>query len=78
MNLVERCMDYYELEDFTQDDAHVFCSEEQLQDEVGRLIDLTFAVYRHFGFNDITVALSTRPEKRVGSDLLWEKAEKIA
>ncbi len=61
---------------FTQDDAHVFCSEEQLQDEVGRLIDLTFAVYRHFGFNDITVALSTRPEKRVGSDLLWEKAEK--
>ena len=60
---------------FTQDDAHVFCTEEQLQEEIGRLIDLTFNVYHHFGFNDISVALSTRPEKRVGSDALWDKAE---
>ena len=60
---------------FTQDDAHVFCTEEQLQDEVGRLIELTFDVYHHFGFHNISVALSTRPEKRVGSDLLWDKSE---
>ena len=51
---------------FTQDDAHVFCTEEQLQEEIGRLIDLTFDVYHHFGFHNISVALSTRPEKRVG------------
>ncbi|OUU74227.1 MAG: threonine--tRNA ligase [Methylococcaceae bacterium TMED69] len=60
---------------FTQDDAHVFCTEEQLQEEIGRLIDLTFDVYYHFGFHDISVALSTRPEKRVGGDALWDKAE---
>ena len=60
---------------FTQDDAHVFCTEEQLQDEVGRLIELTFDVYHHFGFHNISVALSTRPEKRVGSDVLWDKSE---
>ncbi len=60
---------------FTQDDAHVFCTEEQLQEEVGRLIDLTFNVYHHFGFHNISVALSTRPEKRVGSDVLWDKSE---
>ena len=60
---------------FTQDDAHVFCTEEQLQEEVGRLIDLTFDVYHHFGFHNISVALSTRPEKRVGSDVLWDKSE---
>lgn len=60
---------------FTQDDAHIFCSEDQLQSEVGELIDLTFAVYRDFGFDDIAVALSLRPEQRVGSDELWDKAE---
>ncbi len=60
---------------FTQDDAHVFCTEGQLQEEIGRLIDLTFDVYYHFGFHDISVALSTRPEKRVGGDALWDKAE---
>lgn len=60
---------------FTQDDAHVFCTEEQLQDEVGSLIELTFDVYHHFGFHNISVALSTRPEKRVGSDVLWDKSE---
>ena len=60
---------------FTQDDAHVFCTEDQLQSEVGNLIDLTFRVYRDFGFENIEVALSLRPEKRVGSDALWDKAE---
>jgi threonyl-tRNA synthetase len=60
---------------FTQDDAHIFCTEDQLQQEVGELIDLTFEVYREFGFEDIAVALSLRPEKRVGSDEMWDKGE---
>lgn len=60
---------------FTQDDAHVFCTEDQIQAEVSTLIDITFRVYRDFGFDDISMALSTRPEQRVGSDELWDKAE---
>ena len=60
---------------FTQDDAHIFCTEEQIQSEVDSFIDLVHEVYRDFGFTDIAVALSTRPEKRVGSDELWTKAE---
>ena len=60
---------------FTQDDAHIFCTEDQLQQEVGALIDLTFQVYKDFGFEDIEVALSLRPEQRVGADALWDKAE---
>ena len=60
---------------FTQDDAHIFCTEEQLQQEVGKLIDLTFEVYREFGFEDIEVALSLRPPERVGSEEMWDKAE---
>ena len=60
---------------FTQDDAHIFCTEGQLQQEVGDLIDLTFEVYREFGFEEIDVALSLRPEQRVGSDSMWDKAE---
>ncbi|MEF3193382.1 MAG: threonine--tRNA ligase [Halothiobacillaceae bacterium] len=60
---------------FTQDDAHVFCTEEQLQAEIASLIEQTFDVYSTFGFTDITMALSTRPEQRVGADELWDKAE---
>jgi threonyl-tRNA synthetase len=60
---------------FTQDDAHVFCTEAQLQDEVATLIDMVFETYRDFGFTEIDLALSLRPEKRVGSDDLWDKAE---
>lgn len=60
---------------FTQDDAHVFCTEDQLQEEVSTLIDLTYRMYRDFGFHDIEVALSTRPEQRVGEDALWDRAE---
>lgn len=60
---------------FTQDDAHVFCSEVQIAEEVATLIDLTYRVYGDFGFTDVEVALSTRPENRVGDDALWEKAE---
>jgi len=60
---------------FVQDDAHIFCTEEQLEREVGDLIDLTFRVYDDFGFGSVKLALSTRPEQRVGEDSLWDKAE---
>jgi threonyl-tRNA synthetase len=61
---------------FVQDDAHIFCTEEQIQSEVSAFIDLLFKVYADFGFDEVQLALSTRPEKRVGSDQVWEKAEK--
>ncbi len=61
---------------FTQDDAHVFCTEDQLQSEVSTLIELTYRMYKDFGFSDIEVALSTRPQERVGEDALWDRAEK--
>ncbi len=61
---------------FVQDDAHIFCAEDQVQAEVADFIDLLFAVYRDFGFDEILVKLSTRPEKRVGSDDVWDKAER--
>ncbi|HUX64232.1 threonine--tRNA ligase [Sulfuricella sp.] len=60
---------------FTQDDAHIFCTEAQIQDEVATFIDLLQKVYAEFGFDDIVVKLSTRPEQRVGSDEVWDKAE---
>jgi threonyl-tRNA synthetase len=61
---------------FVQDDAHIFCTEEQILDEVLAFNDLLYEVYRDFGFEDVLVKLSTRPEKRVGEDELWDKAEK--
>jgi threonyl-tRNA synthetase len=61
---------------FVQDDAHIFCTEDQLQDEVSAFIDLVYEVYADFGFTEIMVALSTRPEKRVGDDSAWDRAEK--
>ena len=60
---------------FVQDDAHIFCTKEQLQNEVAELIKLTFDVYNNFGFTEVELALSTRPEKRVGEDSLWDEAE---
>ena len=60
---------------FVQDDAHIFCTEDQLQQEVASLIDLTYDVYSDFGFTNIELALSTRPEQRVGEESLWDKAE---
>ncbi|MEQ9021717.1 MAG: threonine--tRNA ligase [Pseudomonadales bacterium] len=60
---------------FTQDDAHIFCTEDQIQDEVSTFIDLLYKVYADFGFNEVLIKLSTRPEKRVGSDDVWDKAE---
>jgi len=63
---------------FTQDDAHIFCTEEQIQGEVANFIDLLHEVYADFGFlrEDLIYRLSTRPEQRVGSDEVWDKAEK--
>jgi len=60
---------------FTQDDAHIFCSESQIQGEVSDFIKMLQAVYADFGFTDVLVKLSTRPVKRVGSDESWDKAE---
>jgi len=63
---------------FTQDDAHVFCTEEQMADECLKINDLILSTYADFGFTgDLTVKLSTRPEKRVGSDEAWDHAENI-
>ncbi len=60
---------------FTQDDAHIFCTEEQIQQEVQDCIDLIFNTYADFGFDNIQVKFSTRPEQRVGSDEVWDLAE---
>jgi threonyl-tRNA synthetase len=60
---------------FVQDDAHIFCTEDQIQSEISAFIDLLFDVYKDFGFTEVLVKLSTRPEERVGSDEVWDKAE---
>ncbi len=62
---------------FTQDDAHIFCTDEQMADECLRINDLILSTYADFGFDQITVKLSTRPEKRVGDDALWDRAESV-
>lgn len=60
---------------FVQDDAHIFCAEDAIQEEVSVFIDLLYSVYKDFGFDDVLVKLSTRPEQRVGEDAIWDKAE---
>ncbi|MGX5914040.1 threonine--tRNA ligase [Aliidiomarina sp. Khilg15.8] len=60
---------------FTQDDAHVFCTEDQIQDEVAACIRMVYETYEAFGFNNVDVKLSTRPEKRLGDDAMWDRAE---
>jgi threonyl-tRNA synthetase len=60
---------------FTQDDAHIFCREDQVQDEAASFIDLLRRIYADFGFDEILIKLSTRPEKRIGSDDTWDRAE---
>ncbi len=61
---------------FVQDDAHIFCAESAIQDEVAKFTELLYSVYADFGFSDVIIRLSTRPEQRVGSDEVWDKAEK--
>lgn len=58
-----------------QDDGHIFCTEEQIQSEASQFIDQVYAIYKHFGFDDIILKIATRPEKRVGSDEIWDKSE---
>jgi len=60
---------------FTQDDSHIFCTPEQVQEEVRRNCEIIFDIYRDFGFEDIAIKLSTRPDKRIGSDAEWDAAE---
>ena len=60
---------------FVQDDAHIFCTEGQIQDEVSTFIDMLFDVYKDFGFEEVIIKLSTRPANRVGDDSVWDKAE---
>jgi threonyl-tRNA synthetase len=60
---------------FTQDDAHIFCAENQIESEVSNCIKLVYDMYSTFGFNNIVVKLSTRPEKRIGNDEMWDRAE---
>ncbi len=62
---------------FTQDDAHIYCTEEQLEDEIVNIIELVKRAYEKLGINIDHVELSTRPEKRIGSDEIWDKAEKV-
>lgn len=60
---------------FVQDDAHIFCTEDQVQSEVSSFNEMLFGVYKDFGFEKVLIKLSTRPEKRVGDDAIWDKAE---
>jgi threonyl-tRNA synthetase len=61
---------------FTQDDSHIFCTWEQAQDEIGKVFDLAMEFLRTFGYTDPVIYLSTRPERRLGTDEMWDKAEK--
>ncbi|HEV8580207.1 MAG TPA: threonine--tRNA ligase [Thermoanaerobaculia bacterium] len=65
----------FRVRSFSQDDAHIFCTEEQIEDEVLRVAHVILEVYRTFGFKSFRVELSTRPEKRIGSDDMWDQAE---
>ena len=67
----------FRVRSFTQDDAHIFCMEEQAEEEVSKIIGLVDRVYKIFGFNKYYLELSTKPEKRIGTDRMWEKAETI-
>jgi threonyl-tRNA synthetase len=61
---------------FCQDDAHIFCTEAQVSEEIGRFIDLVDAIYRDFGFTDVRIVIATRPDRRLGTDAMWDRAER--
>ncbi len=65
----------FRVRSFTQDDAHIYCTEAQLEDEVVGVVNLVLEIYSTFGFDDVEVELSTRPEKRIGADAVWDLAE---
>ena len=60
---------------FTQDDAHIFCTEEQIAQECRSVCQLVLGIYRDFGFDDVRIKFSDRPERRIGSDAIWDKSE---
>jgi threonyl-tRNA synthetase len=60
---------------FTQDDAHIFCTEDQITEETGRVCNLLLGIYRDFGFDDVIIKFADRPERRVGEDAVWDRAE---
>ncbi len=60
---------------FSQDDAHIFCTMDQVQSEIGQFLDLVHEVYRDFGFTDVRIVLATRPDERLGTDEVWDKSE---
>ena len=60
---------------FTQDDAHIFITEQQIAEEVIKVNDLILSIYQDFGFDDVRIKFSDRPEKRIGEDAVWDKAE---
>lgn len=62
---------------FTQDDAHIYCTQEQMKDEIVKIINLTLEIYETFGFKDILIELSTRPQKAMGSKEIWDFSEKV-
>ena len=62
---------------FCQDDAHVFCTPDQIESEIRKVVEMIFGTFDLFGFTDMQIFLSTRPEKRVGSDALWDRAESV-
>ena len=64
----------FRVRQFTQDDAHIFCVPEQIESEIIGVIELTFEIYKAFGFEDFHIELSTKPEKHIGSDEIWETA----
>jgi len=64
----------FRVRQFTQDDAHIFCTPEQIESEIIGVIELTFEIYQAFGFEDFHIELSTKPEKHIGSDEIWETA----
>ena len=65
----------FRVRSFTQDDAHIYCTPDQLEDEIGAVIDLLTEIYSVFGFSDYRMELSTRPEKRIGAEEIWDRAE---
>jgi threonyl-tRNA synthetase len=61
---------------FCQDDAHIFCTQDQVRDEIGRFVDLVYDVYGDFGFSEVRLVIATRPDERLGSDQVWDEAER--
>jgi threonyl-tRNA synthetase len=67
----------FRVRQFTQDDAHIFCTPEQIESEVVGVINLTFEIYKTFGFEDVRIELSTKPENHIGSDEIWEVSTEV-